>query len=346
MKIVMISDLAIGGGSRHTIALSEELRRRGNDVDIISFEEGATRLPHFKITSHYKVLSSKKRLFELLKEKEPDLIHMHHPVGSVDFLVKEIKEKMKKPVVNTIHLSPADGNLVDAIVTIYLRNVSKGLRYSDKIICVSNFVKNNFERISDIPEKKFVVIPNGVDVSKFRHQAKKSKDFKILFVGRLSPEKGLSLLFKSFDMLKCGKLYIIGDGPLKASCIRKAQKNKNVVFLGRVSDKVLVDNYSSASLVAVPSLWQEAFGMVLIEAMSCETPPITFGVGGMSEIIRDEYNGFLARQNSPEAFYHRLLEARENDLEKIGKNGRKDVLKKYSWEIVAKETLKVYKSLT
>ncbi|MBN2095717.1 MAG: glycosyltransferase family 4 protein [Candidatus Aenigmarchaeota archaeon] len=345
MKIVMIADLILGGEGRHALGLSEELKRQGHDVEIISFEKGQDSLPYFNLFLSYKVLLSKKALFRLLEEKNPDIIHMHLPFSTMDFLVEEIKRKTKKPVVCTIHLSPGGRSIIDSVVTLYLKKLSPSLKHSDKIICVSKFVKTHLKRISGISEKKLLVIPNGVDVHKFRPQANKSRDFRMLFVGRLSPEKGLSLLFKSFGRLGEGKLCVIGDGPLKSKCIREAVKNKRVEFLGRVNDEALIDNYSSASVVVVPSTWQEAFGMVSIEAMACGTPPLAFAVGGIPEVIDDGCDGFLVKKQTPEALSRRINEARASDLVRIGKNGRKKVLRMYDWKIIAKETLKVYQSL-
>jgi len=112
-----------------------------------------------------------------------------------------------------------------------------------------------------------------------------------LFVGRLSPEKGLATLLRSWQELQDLPLRIAGDGPLKDFVTAQAKTLRNVSFLGFQEHSEVIKLVKAAALLVVPSEWYEGFPMTIIEAMGCGTPVVASDIGSLSEVIEDDVNG-------------------------------------------------------
>jgi glycosyltransferase involved in cell wall biosynthesis len=358
MKVLMVSDMIMHGGAVHTRFLSRELIKRGIDAEIFSYTK--TSEPGIKTSStlslplpllFYQICLNKKGFFKILNETKPDLVHMHHCAGSLELSIDKIK-RLGIHVVGTVHTSPHGSNLVDRIVGAYFNNfLGEKLKKSDKVIGVSKYIE---EKLNDIGINNTITIPNGIDPKIFFRVSNAREilgipddEFILLYVGRLSPEKGIKTLFRSFKRLDIPnkKLYIIGSGPMSGYCRLYSKLKRDVVFLGKVRESDLRLYYSSADLTLSPSLWNEGFGMVLIESMVCGTPPVASSLGAIPEIVKDNYNGFLVRDVSPEGFAKRILEARGSDLKKIGEHGISFVNEGFSWNNVADQTKNLYESI-
>lgn len=358
MKVLMVSDMIMHGGAVHTRFLSRELIKRGIDVEIFSYTRASE--PGIKTSTalslslpllFYQICLNKGGFFKTLKETKPDLVHMHHCAGSLELSIDKIK-RMGIPVVGTVHISPHGSNIVDRAVAAYFNILLRDqLKKSDKVICVSKYIER---KLNEIGINNTITIPNGIDPNVF-HKVGNAREilgipedeFMLLYVGRLSPEKGIKTLFRSFKGLDIPnkKLYIIGSGPMSGYCRIYSKLNRDVIFLGKAREEMLKLYYSSADLTLSPSLWNEGFGMVLIESMVCGTPPVASGLGAIPEIVKDNYNGFLSRDVSPEGFAKRIAEARDSDLKRIGERGISFVNERYSWSKVAGQTKNLYESL-
>ena len=351
MKVLMVSDMIMHGGAKHTKLVTEGLRRKGVDVEIASYSKasGLKDIPSISLPSiFYKLCTDKKRFAEILNESRPDIVHMHHCAGSLELMADKLKAA-GMAVVGTVHISPGGDKPVDRMIELYFRRfLSKNLRIADKTICVSRYVEKKINRIG---VHNTQTIYNGIDpetifrVPDARRILGIPDDEKaLLYVGRLSPEKGIGMLLKAFKRLRGKKLYIVGSGPMERVCRSYARQNRNVVFAGKVEERDLRLYYSAADLTIVPSTWNEAFGMVNIESMRCGTPPVASALGAMPEIVDDGRNGFLVRDISPEGFAERISEAFGSDLERIGRNGERFVGKRFFWDSIAGQTKKVYES--
>ena len=346
MKISMIGAGHTSGGKRHVKALSEELRKTGNDVTMIWDDEHVFTLRPPSLR-HYSLRLRKYRLLKLLERQSPDIVHFHIPGGLYDFAIEDVTKRLGVPVVATIHLALGRRSFYDRMVGAYFRLLKSDLLAADAMICVSRSARDSFRKNLGLTRKIFA-IPNGVDTDRFKPVGRKADGFRLLYVGRLSPEKGMRQLIKAFKIvrsrLEC-ELCIVGDGPLRSLCTREAARTEGIKFLGTVSDDELVRLYSSSHLTIVPSVWQEAFGLVPIESMACETAPLAFDAGALPEIIKDGQTGFIVRKKTPAALAEGIISAARQDLSRIGKNGRKDVKKRFQWAKIAKETERVYKTV-
>jgi glycosyltransferase involved in cell wall biosynthesis len=351
MKVLMVCDMIMHGGAKHTRLVSESLRKKGVEVEIASYSKS----PEFKTIPSvslpnvfYKLCTNKKRFAEILNESRPDIVHMHHCAGSLELMIERIKST-GLGAVGTVHISPGGGRPVDRAIGFYFRRfLARSLRKSDRVICVSRYVER---RMNEIGVDNTQTIYNGIDPETiFRvHNAREilgipEDDTMLLFVGRLSPEKGINTLFKAFKKLEGKKLYVVGSGPMERMCRSYARQNRNVIFVGKVDESELRLYYSAANLTVVPSLWNEAFGMVNIESMRCGTPPVASALGAIPEIVDDGKNGFLVKDITPGGFAKRISEALGSDLEQIGKNGERFVGKEFFWDSIAEQTKKVYES--
>ncbi len=168
------------------------------------------------------------------------------------------------------------------------------------------------------------------------------RKFTVLFVGRLIETKGLGVLLKMIKTFPPGiQLVVIGDGPMKWAVEVAQKKSKNIVYLGRVENQNLPLYYSAADLVLVPSLVDEGWGFVAMEAISCGTPVLASQKGGLADVISAE-TGKLIISNAVsfkkwiEYFFHK-----KEELDKLTRNTRPYALKNFG-EDSMEDILKTY----
>lgn len=163
-----------------------------------------------------------------------------------------------------------------------------------KLIVASEHVKTQ-AIASAYPVSQIEVIPYFTRIP-MNAESSRSEN-KILFVGRIVPEKGLAKLLLAFKNLHTpAQLIIAGEGSdlveIK-SLSRKLGIQNDVCFTGWANDAQKEELYKSASVVVIPSVWPEPFGIVGIEAMSYAKPVVAFRTGGISEWLDDQKSGFL-----------------------------------------------------
>ncbi|MDI9397084.1 MAG: glycosyltransferase family 4 protein [Candidatus Pacebacteria bacterium] len=148
-----------------------------------------------------------------------------------------------------------------------------------------------------------------------------------LFLGRLSQEKGVDLLLRAWAMVKNKnrRLVVAGTGP-EESYLKKLASDlnlANVVFTGFLDKEQQVSLWSNSSALVVPSIWDEPFGMVVLEAWAKERPVVAYAKGALPELIQHGVNGLLADPFSVEALANNIQELIEKpDLGlRLGKAG-------------------------
>ncbi len=133
--------------------------------------------------------------------------------------------------------------------------------------------------------KQIVVKPNSVPDHGVGSPV---RDRRVLFVGRLSAEKGVDFLIELARSVDA-TFEIIGDGPERERL--QARAPANVVFRGRLAHEEVIERIKSAAVVAVPSRWFEGFPMIVLEAFSIGTPVIASRIGSLGEVIEDGISG-------------------------------------------------------
>lgn len=193
----------------------------------------------------------------------------------------------------------------------------------DKFICLTEFSKKKFIEFG-LPEEKIIIKPNFATPLKKDKKTKAKTDY-ILFVGRLSDEKGIEFLVNSW-IPKFPKLKIIGDGPLKEKII-KMKKSNNVEVLGQKSNEETKEIMKSANYLIMGSKWYEGFPMTIVEAFSVGTPVICPDLGSMSELVIDGKNGWKFKSQDKKSLQN-IIENKCNKIE--------------NYENLIKETFNIY----
>jgi len=174
-----------------------------------------------------------------------------------------------------------------------------------------------YELVRQYATGDILVASQGVDTSIFR-PLKMKKEYDLLFVGRLSKEKNLPMLFEVFKKLKKEmpniKLCIIGDGPEKERL--KNYASDGVLFLGYVRQSELPRYYNKSKVIVLTSL-SEGLPTVLMEAMACGVPAVATNVGGVAEIVKDWETGLLAESNDYNSFKEKIKFLLENESARV-----------------------------
>ena len=247
---------------------------------------------------------------------------------------------------------------------------------SDLIIAGSNFifshVKENYSEFMKI-NKKFLVIFRGINVDYFDPSTKLEIDEKkllqkweinkekkiILAPGRLTSWKGQELLIEAINLVKIELGYeafhvvILGSDQgrdlYKKKLVRLAEQYRltnQIKFIDHCKDMALA--YKVSDIVVSSSIEPEAFGRVAVEAQSMEKLIIASNIGGSNETIINEKTGFLFDSGDSNSLSKRIIQAITMDqslLKLIGKEGRKNIIKKFNVEKMCFSTYSEYKRL-
>lgn len=174
----------------------------------------------------------------------------------------------------------------------------KSIQLSDLSVVPSKYFSNIIKSINS-SASTYVYPSGGIDLNKFYPIERQKNDNNILsvgYVGRLSLEKGLLILIDALKLVSIDiKLHIVGDGPDKEKIIKYAKdKNINFIYHGSISNDKLVAYYNLFDLFVFPTTrLAESFGNVGVEAMACAIPVIGSEIGGITEYLKHDYNGFL-----------------------------------------------------
>jgi glycosyltransferase involved in cell wall biosynthesis len=211
----------------------------------------------------------------------------------------------------------------------------------DRFIALTEFARQKFIE-GGFPPKKISVKPNFVHPDPGPGEGRGGY---ALFVGRLSPEKGLGTLLMAWERLG-GKvpLKIVGDGPL-APEVQEAQKRiPGVEWLGRKAPEEVYALMGEAAFLVFPSEWYETFGRVAIEAFAKGTPVLAAHIGAVGEVTEDGRTGLNFRPGDPEDLAAKVewLLAHPNELARMRKEARAEYEAKYTAEQNYAQLMAIY----
>ena len=212
------------------------------------------------------------------------------------------------------------------------------------------------------PPARTRVIYAGADPERFRPDPDARRQ-DVLFVGRLTPHKGLDSLIQA---LPAGaRLLVAGSGGHDRApperdyprLLRRLARGRDVRFLGPVSDDELASLYRQAAVLVLPSLERtiygrvvrvsELLGLVLLEAMASGTPVVASRLGGLPEVVADGEIGFLVEPGNVGELEERLrqLLGDRQLASRLGRRGRELVLERFTWAACAARCLAAYAEL-
>lgn len=235
------------------------------------------------------------------------------------------------------------------------------MKRADRIIAVSQFTKQDIMSVFGIPESKIAVIHHGVHPEdyvlpeearvKLRSTLGISSQPMILFTGKLAPRKGVDVLLRALPQVLREmevKLVLAGSGNQQdyqqlAEALGISDKLR---FLGRVPDDTLRLLFSSCDLFVLPSRL-EGLGIVILEAMAAGKPVVATNVGGIPELIESGQNGILVEANNEGKLAGAIVKVLSNKslAQIIGENNMKKARERFSWEVAAQKTERVYNEL-
>jgi glycosyltransferase involved in cell wall biosynthesis len=207
----------------------------------------------------------------------------------------------------------------------------------------------------DFPENIIDIMPRGVDLSKFNQEYRSKhfwqafdleKKFTFVYVGRISSEKNIKVLFDAFEMFReegfDANLAFVGDGPGKdwEEYKKKYRFNKRIIFTGKLSGELLSKAYASSDALVFPSL-TDTFGNVVLEAHASSIPAIVSTQGGPQEIISKNKTGIVVDSDTAEGFAKAMKKFfTDKEFYNECKNRTQECAQRYTWDMVLEILMK------
>jgi glycogen(starch) synthase len=184
--------------------------------------------------------------------------------------------------------------------------------------CSESMTRDARQVMPDISDK-LSTIYYGLEMPKINPAPLHFTKPHILCIGRLVEEKGFDLALKAFSLIKDRypkmRMTIAGDGPalpsLKEQALRLDIRNR-IKFTGSIPRRLVPQLINQAVIVAVPSRWREAFGLVALEAAQMGRPVIAASVGGLKEVVAHTETGLLVEKENPKALAKAIVYLLEN----------------------------------
>jgi glycosyltransferase involved in cell wall biosynthesis len=341
------------GISRYAFELAYHLAKLSDQVHIVISPEYKKYFPQSGCTYYFNRAPSTttRILFDQFF-----LPFTFAPFSLVHYLDLAKPLFSRKPTILTLHdlchlRDPHLFTLTQRFWRIFIG--AHSLRRAARVICVSEFTKNEAREILKIPEDKLRVVHSGIrpmaGLQAKAHHASLKEPY-ILFVGTLIPRKNVIRLIQAFSCLKKEnlkyKLIIAGrKGRVSRAFWNEIQglDLHEVIFTGHVSDSQLAGLYKNASALVFPSLY-EGFGFPALEAMTYGTPVVVSNVSALPEICGDAayYVDPLEVEDLAQGIYQVLS---DQDLRETLIQKGFERVKLFSWEKTAQETLKIYEEL-
>jgi glycosyltransferase involved in cell wall biosynthesis len=334
------------------------------------------RIPKFKrplFASSLYYLFYALRVAKDLRSEKCDVVHIHTFSQFVP-IIRAFNPEIK--IVLHMHC--------EWLTQLDLTMIKRRIREANLIIGCSQYITEKIRRCFPELADRCQTLYNGVDINTFVPEntigARRKDDIKsLLFVGRVSPEKGVHILIDAFN--KVAKHYpaielnIVGPKgllPIEFNVALSEDpeildflqfysgnyisylKSKlspsvanSVSFAGLVSRHQLIKFYQNASVFVFPSVWNEPFGMPIIEAMAAGLPVVATVSGGITEIVKNGETGLLVERGDASALAEAILRfLSDEDLRNsMAKASRKRAVELFSWECVVDNLLHLYRNI-
>ncbi len=373
MRIIQASSYFyphIGGTETYVMELSQSLVEMGHEVTVLCADVPKSKrfellngftvyrfpvldLPYKDIVPYTYFLKNK------LSKLDADVINSYYPPPFMSHALLRAHNDI--PHILTYH---NDLIIPETLPTQKIpETVKKLIECANKKLYL-NFILNNVTRIiattnsyaitSEILKNlNFEVVPNGIRLQKFDKALKEvnteREENTVLFVGRLTPDKGVNYFIEAAKIVikeyPKANFLIVGRGAYEKTLLMLSKGYEgNIKFFGHASWHDLIKLYRTSTVFALPSFTRlESFGIVLLEAMACETPVIASDIPGVRDVI--DGAGLLVEPKNPGKLADAVLRvfANADEARSMGKRGRKLVESNYDWKVLTKRILDIYK---
>lgn len=313
--------------------------------------------PRFFYNPHHRILTNYWQIKQLLAAVHPDLIEVDcsYVLGR---WAQAAMGKRRVPLVGFYHthlpsfyarpLTQRFGNAVAQIAeSCAWQYMAYCMAPLDKVLVASQDI---YARLVSSFETQVEHVPLGVNMDLFTPLLPQSRTDGnerpvILYVGRLSQEKDLAVLFKAFQLLSQRgpyQLCIVGDGPLRPQTERFVRTTAHAVYAGMIPyGERLAEIYATADVLALPSR-NETFGLTILEALASGIPVVAINQGGPTDLLHARV-GALAAPGDPVDFADKL--ARVLMDKSLTQQCRAYVAEYFSWDKTFMKLLTVYEHL-
>lgn len=270
----------------------------------------------------------------------PDIVHAHwwFPGGVVSTLLGG-----RTPKVITLHGTDVRLAKKIELARPILRQV---LGRAGATMAVSSWLVDEVEKLE--PGTRAIVAPMPADTRLFKPG--RTRGGRILFVGRLTAQKGVNYLLEALALMEERvSLDIVGKGPERAALENLAGQlgiNDRVTWMGQVTRELLPSLYQRALALVVPST-EEGLGLVAVEALLCEAPVIAFDSSGLVDVIKHGKTGILVPAGDAKALARAMDEmVRDSEAGRgLGRAGRAQALEQFGPEVVARRYADIYRQV-
>lgn len=319
-----------------------------------------------------------QKIIGQIKKTQPDIVHVHNYFPLITAGVFAEIKKLSIPTVHTLHnfrmfcsnglllrqKKPCeicldhssvngvihhcyrDSFLASSAAALAIHTHKKRETWThdvDQYIALSHFSESRFKKFGIQPQKMSVK-PNFIfDPEVINGAPSKSKT--VLYIGRLSEEKGIEILLNAWRRIsnKDWKLCIIGDGPLRSLVEEYKNKNETFEYRGHQTSTHVLNALKNAAFLAFPSQCYENFPMVLLEALSVGVPILGSDLGGTKEILKPEFSALFNPQDSLDLSLKMTAWMKNNaQLDALGKEARQHYLENYTPDANFQKLAQIY----
>lgn len=368
MKIGLVCPYSItehGGVLEVVLALKAGLEKRGHAVRIITPQprKHGTEPPKDVIfvgtsvdfrtlsfsdtTSQVSSTADNDKIDAMLAEEQFDVLHFHEPW--MPLLSRQLLQRSTCVNIGTFHAKVTTAMTSRAILKVVAPYLKSVLNYLHVLTAVSD---SGAEYVRGMTDQSITLIPNGIDLTKYRKPSKLSKKERpmILYVGRLERRKGARYLLQAFQLFSQdnpdAELIIAGDGHERERLEMMADdlKLKNVSFLGYVSEDLKKELLSKADIFCSPALFGESFGIVLLEAMAMGAVTVAGNNSGYLDVMQEVGGISIVNPQDTEEFARRLdLLMHQKSLRDLWLKWSADYVKQFDYTHVVEQYEELYK---
>jgi glycosyltransferase involved in cell wall biosynthesis len=388
MKILLIHNTYQQPGGEDVVFEQERRLLQQHGHEIVTYQRSNHEIEQLSMFERIALVTriiaaddSKQQVWKILEMFQPDLVHAHNTFMMISPSVYEACGEAHVPVLQTLQnyrlLCPAallfrDGHVCEecsehgltrsvwhgcyrdsrpttAAVALMLKTHRERRTWTDAVtgyVVATEFARQKFIH-GGLPAEKIFVKPNFVDPDP--GERSQPGDYA-LFVGRLSPEKGVSTLLAAWSRLGPSiPLVIAGDGPLRPRLEAEVAKNnlRQVSFRGRLNPSETRAAMKQARFLVLPSLWYEGFPMVMAESLACGTPVLGSRLGAIEEIITDGRTGLHFTPGDPTDLGEKVEWAwnHPSELTAMGREARRDYESRYTSEMNYSLLMAIYQQV-
>lgn len=351
-----------GGAQAHVFELIKDQINRGNEVSLVIGEKGdlfnrvaeleqvqLIYFPYLQRSLNLRLdVQAIFKLHRLIKKISPDILHLHSSkAGAIGRLAAR---GLFCKVIFTVHGWAFTEGVSKARSFVY-RDIEKILaNYTDKIICVSQYDLNLAVKMKVVNLKKAIVILNGAEETSYVESNSSNNKMTLTMVARFDTQKNQELLIKSVESIKSNPFIIqfVGEGPTKKNCeqlVHQLDLSNNFKFLGFRKDVQKILDGSDAFILITN---YEGLPISIIEALREGLPVIASDVGGINEMVREDYNGFLVNNGKGSIDINNAILTMIKDKEKrkyFGNNSRYIFEQKFTLKKELDAVNTVYKTI-